>query len=116
MRTDFIDHREHRDDSYSLVLGLNGPYTDIDRAVDEADLEIPSWGMTGYFWQSFVQYLWPELAEQVNFDCEAGMFCAYGPEPEPLRALQTPFDAVLDDPASVVETIIRRLSEGQDFY
>lgn len=116
MRTSFIDHREEGENSYSLVLGLSGPVTDIDRAVDAANLEVASWEMTGYFWQSFVQYLWPELAEQVNFDCEAGMFCAYGSEPEPLRALQDPFDAVLSDPALVVETIIRGQAEGQDLY
>ncbi|MEU4014258.1 Imm51 family immunity protein [Microbacterium sp. NPDC028030] len=116
MRTSFIDHSEDGENAYSLVLGLSGPMTDIDWAVDAANLEITSWEMTGYFWQSFVQCLWPELAEQVNFDCESGMFCAYGPEPEPLRALQAPFDAVLADPAVVVETITRRLAEGQDFY
>lgn len=116
MRTNFIDHSEDGESSYSLILGLGGEPTDIDRAVDAANLGITSWEMTGYFWQAFVQYLWPELAEQVNFDCEAGMFCAYGPEPEPLRELQAPFDAVLSDPALVVETIIRGQAEGQDFY
>lgn len=115
MRTSFIDHSEDGESSYSLTLGLNGPVTDIDRAVDTANLEVTSWEMTGYFWQTIVQYLWPELAARVSFDSESDMFCAYCPEPEPLRALQEPFDALLRDPALVVETIIRGLDEGQDF-
>ncbi|MEV8265186.1 Imm51 family immunity protein [Microbacterium sp. NPDC077057] len=116
MHTSFIDHSEDGEDSYSLVLGLSGPETEIDRAVDAEGLEITSWEMTGYFWQIFVQYLWPELAEQVSFDSEAGMFCAYGSSPEPLKALQNEFEPVLNDPALVVATIIRGQAEGQAFY
>ncbi|WP_158507146.1 Imm51 family immunity protein [Subtercola sp. Z020] len=104
------------EDSYSLVLGLSGGLEKIDRAVDGAHLEISSWEMTGYFWQSFVNYLWPELTEQVNFDSEAGMFCAYGAELEPLEALRTEFEAVLADPGLVVDALIRGQAEGCDFY
>lgn len=45
-----------------------------------ADESIASAGHepNGYFWEGVVQYLAPELAEQLELDSEAGMFAAEG--------------------------------------
>ena len=50
----------------------------------------------GYFWEGIVQYLWPDLAEQLEMDSEAGMFVGYGDRTvlEQLQGLISPY---LDD-------------------
>jgi hypothetical protein len=47
----------------------------------------------GYFWEGLVQYLAPDLAEQLELDSEGGMFAAYGDRDviERLRDLLRPY-------------------------
>jgi hypothetical protein len=40
----------------------------------------------GYFWEGLVQFAWPDIAERLDFDSEAGMFCAVGTLSEPCAA------------------------------
>lgn len=99
------------DDSYSLTLPIETVHEKIFEIVETAGFE-----PNGYFWERFVHYISPKLAEQVNFDSEAGMFCAYGTDRDALLALQTQIEAVVQDPALVAETITRGESEGFDWF
>jgi hypothetical protein len=47
----------------------------------------------GYFWEGLVQYLAPDVAEQLELDSEGGMFAAYGDRGvvERLQALLRPY-------------------------
>lgn len=68
----------------------------------------------GYFWEGMVQYLAPELAEQLELDSEAGMFAANGERAllEQLRALVDPY---LDDGERVAVTIREAEASGFQF-
>lgn len=65
----------------------------------------------GYFWESVVRYLAPDLADALELDSEAGMFSAGGSRAhlEQLRDLIAP---VLDDPALAAEVVGRAESDG----
>ena len=56
-----------------------------------ADAEIVASGHepNGYFWEGMLQYLAPELADDLEFDSYGGMFAAYGDRSAVERAQQT---------------------------
>ena len=94
---------EHEGGQYSLVL------SDLDyraEVFEEKDHE-PS----GYAWEGVVQLLLqeraPELADRVEFDSEAGMFCAYGTDAAALRTVAGLVQETLDDPAKLAAAIDR---------
>ena len=68
----------------------------------------------GYFWEGMVQYLAPDLAEQVELDSEAGMFAAYG-ERATLERLQALIDPYLDDGDRVAVTVREAEASGFQF-
>lgn len=68
----------------------------------------------GYFWEGMVQYLAPDLANQVELDSEAGMFCAYG-DRKVLEQVQTLIDPYLDDGERVGATVREAESSGFQF-
>lgn len=56
---------------------------------------------TGYDWASLAQVFLdekqPELADQIDFDPEADMFCAYSSEEEGLKAFALAFKSACED-------------------
>lgn len=57
----------------------------------------------GYAWEAVVDALLreraPEMLKRFRFDPEAGMFCAYGPDPDALAAVAELVRELVDDPA-----------------
>ncbi|MGW9438052.1 Imm51 family immunity protein [Streptomyces sp. NPDC055607] len=68
----------------------------------------------GYFWEGLVRFAWPEVAERLGFDSEAGMFCATGSAGD-LARLRTAVESVLMDSEKVLEIIARGESSGFEF-
>jgi hypothetical protein len=66
----------------------------------------------GYFWEGLVRFAWPNLAERLDFDCEAGMFCAIG-SPSDLALLKGAVESVITSPEAVHDIITR--AEASDF-
>jgi len=66
----------------------------------------------GYLWEGMVQYLLPELANQVELDSEAGTFAAKG-DPAVLGRLRALNDPFLDDGEQVAAAI--RAAEASGF-
>ncbi|KRB75126.1 hypothetical protein ASE01_17355 [Nocardioides sp. Root190] len=64
----------------------------------------------GYFWEGMVQYLAPEIAEQLELDSEGGMFAANGERPA-LDALQSLIEPYLGD-GEKVATVIREAEDS----
>ncbi|MDN3241459.1 Imm51 family immunity protein [Glycomyces tritici] len=63
---------------------------------------------SGYDWQSAVHAALLErtsLLERFSFDCEAGMFCAYGTDREALGEVATTLEALLERPVQLVEAL-----------
>ncbi|MFC9932445.1 Imm51 family immunity protein [Streptomyces sp. NPDC127190] len=68
----------------------------------------------GYFWESFVQFAWPDLAERLDFDSEGGMFCALGSLSD-LTQLKTAVELVISSPSAVRELVARAETAGVEF-
>jgi hypothetical protein len=68
----------------------------------------------GYFWDSLVQFAWPELAERLDFDSEGGMFCALGSSSD-LAQLKTALEPVILSPSAVREIVARAEAAGFGF-
>ena len=77
-----------------------------DGAISEAGHE-----PNGYFWEGLVQFAWPDLAEALEFDSEAGMFAAYGSRQD-LVALKTALDPLLGGTDRVADIISRAEAAG----
>lgn len=63
---------------------------------------------SGYDWQSAVHASLlgrPELLERFRFDCEAGMFCAYGDDRAALGEVASALEALLQRPVLLVEAL-----------
>lgn len=80
-----------------------------DEAISAADHE-----PNGYFWEGLVRFAWPDLAERLDFDSEAGMFAAGG-TPEDLDALKAAIEPVLASSEKVAEIIARADAAGFQF-
>ncbi|MFJ8589284.1 Imm51 family immunity protein [Streptomyces sp. NPDC093595] len=68
----------------------------------------------GYFWEGLVRFAWPDLAERLDFDSEAGMFCAVG-SPSDLARLRTAVESVITSPEAVRDIIARAETSGFEF-
>ena len=68
----------------------------------------------GYFWEGLITFLAPEVAAQVEFDPEAGMFAAYGDAAtlDRLRDLIAPY---LDDGERAAQTVRAAEAAGFEF-
>lgn len=63
---------------------------------------------SGYDWQSAVHASLlerPELLERFRFDCEAGMFCAYGTDRAALGEVASTLESLLQRPVLLVEAL-----------
>ncbi|MFJ5075650.1 Imm51 family immunity protein [Streptomyces sp. NPDC088553] len=95
------------DGEYSLTLNAGGLAADA--AVAAAGHE-----PNGYFWEGLVQFAWPDIAEELDFDSEAGMFCAVG-SPSDLARLKAALESVVTSPEAVRDIIARAEASGFEF-
>lgn len=95
------------DGEHSLTLDAGGLAADA--AVTAAGHE-----PNGYFWEGLVRFAWPDLAECLDFDSEAGMFCAVG-SPSDLARLRTAVESVITSPETVRDIIARAEISGFEF-
>jgi len=63
----------------------------------------------GYDWQSVMVYILetelPDLEDEIDFDSEAGMFCAYGQNKEALAKLGEKMEELIANKAKLKEAI-----------
>ncbi|WP_415947401.1 Imm51 family immunity protein [Streptomyces sp. KLOTTS4A1] len=95
------------DGEYSLTLTAGGQVADA--AVVAAGHE-----PNGYFWEGLVQFVWPEIAERLEFDSESGMFCALGSSSD-LTQLKAAMEALITSPEAVRDIIARAKASGFEF-
>ncbi|MEU5858886.1 Imm51 family immunity protein [Nocardiopsis dassonvillei] len=95
------------DGEHSLTLNAGG--LAVDAAVAAAGHE-----PNGYFWEGLVRFAWPDIAERIDFDSEAGMFCAVG-SPSDLALLKTAVESVITSPEAVSVIIARAEASGFEF-
>ncbi|AIS02475.1 Imm51 family immunity protein [Streptomyces glaucescens] len=100
-------HLHDFDGEHSLTLDAGGLAADA--AVVAAGHE-----PNGYFWEGLVRFAWPDIAEQVDFDSEAGMFCAIGSSSD-LARLRMAVEAVITSPEAVRDIIARAEASGFEF-
>ncbi|MFG3223908.1 Imm51 family immunity protein [Kitasatospora sp. NPDC048194] len=92
---------------HSLTMDVGGLGADV--AVAGAGHE-----PNGYFWEGFVRFAWPDIAEPLAFDSEADMFCAVG-TPSDLAQLRTALESVITSPDAVRDIITRAQTSGFEF-
>jgi hypothetical protein len=68
----------------------------------------------GYFWEGVAEYLTRDMPPQVEFDCEAGMFCATG-DRAALGQLRERLQEYLDDPEMTAQLIRDAEASGFQF-
>ncbi|MFC9332101.1 Imm51 family immunity protein [Kitasatospora sp. NPDC057015] len=95
------------DGQHSLTLDAGGLLADA--AIADAGHE-----PNGYFWEGLVRFAWPDIAERLDFDSEAGMFCAVG-SPSDLVQLKTAVESVITSPDAVRDIIARAENSGFEF-
>jgi hypothetical protein len=95
------------DGERSVTLDVGG--LPADAAVADAEHE-----PNGYFWEGLVQFAWPDIAERLDFDSEAGMFCAVGTSDD-LALLKTALESVITSPDAVSDIIARAETSGFEF-
>ncbi|MBC2875566.1 MULTISPECIES: Imm51 family immunity protein [Streptomyces] len=95
------------DGEHSLTLDAGGLVADA--AVAAAGHE-----PNGYFWEGLVRFACPDIAERLEFDSEAGMFCAIG-SPSDLARLKTAVESVITRPEAVRDIIARARTSGFEF-
>ncbi|APC37631.1 Imm51 family immunity protein [Nocardiopsis dassonvillei] len=95
------------DGKHSLTLGTGGLAADA--AVAAAGHE-----PNGPFWEGLVRFAWPDIAERLDFDSEAGMFCAVGSSSD-LALLKAAVESVITSPEAVSDIIARAEASGFEF-
>jgi hypothetical protein len=100
-------HLRDFDGEYSLTLDAGGLAADA--AVAAAGHE-----PNGYFWEGLVRFAWPDIAERLDFDSEAGTFCAVGSSSD-LARLKTAVESVITSPEVVRDIIARAETSGFEF-
>ena len=68
----------------------------------------------GYFWEGIVGILDEQLADALDLDSEAGMFCAYG-SPEAVTALHALLAPLIESPDAITEVIARAEDGAVEF-
>jgi hypothetical protein len=100
---------EHEPGSFSLVM---------DAGDTAADAAIVGTGHepNGYFWAGMAQWLARSAGSvPYDFDCEAGMFCAYGSDGAALQHLGDQMAEVVNSPERIVDLIRRAEEAGFEF-
>jgi hypothetical protein len=92
---------------HSLTLDAGG--LPADAAIAAAGHE-----PNGYFWEGLVRFAWPDIAERLDFDSEAGMFCAVGSSSD-LARLRTAVESVIASPEAVRDILARAKTSGFEF-
>ncbi|ALV48027.1 Imm51 family immunity protein [Streptomyces althioticus] len=100
-------HLHDFDGEHSLTLDAGGLAADV--AVVAAGHE-----PNGYFWEGLVRFAWPDIAEQVDFESEAGMFYAVGSSSD-LARLKMAVESVITSPEAVRDIIARAEASGFEF-
>ncbi|MEV6198804.1 Imm51 family immunity protein [Streptomyces sp. NPDC051771] len=95
------------DGEHSLTLNAGG--LAADDAVTAAGHE-----PNGYFWEGLVQFAWPDITADLDFDSEAGMFCAVG-SPSALARLKAALETVITSPETVRDIVARAEASGFEF-
>ncbi|MEU6534757.1 Imm51 family immunity protein [Streptomyces sp. NPDC047000] len=95
------------DGKHSLTMNTGGLAADA--AVTAAGHE-----PNGYFWEGLVRFAWPDIAEHLDFDSEAGTFCAIGGASD-LARLRTVVESVITAPDTVRGIIARAETSGFEF-
>ncbi|WP_369362351.1 Imm51 family immunity protein [Streptomyces sp. CG4] len=95
------------DGEHSLTLDVGGLAADA--AVADAGHE-----PNGYFWEGLVRFAWPDIAKRLDFDSEAGMFCAVG-TPSDLARLKTAVESVITSTDAVRDIIAQAETSGFEF-
>ncbi|WP_338493609.1 Imm51 family immunity protein [Streptomyces sp. SJL17-4] len=95
------------DGEHSLTLNAGG--LPVGAAVAAAGHE-----PNGCFWEGLVQFAWPDLAESLDFDSEAGMFCAVGSLGD-LTRLKEALESVITSPGAASDIIDRATTPGFEF-
>jgi hypothetical protein len=95
------------DGSYSLTFAAGE--LPADTAVVAARHE-----PNGYFWEGLVQFAWPDVAERLSFDSEAGTFGASG-SLDDLTQLREAVEPVISSPSAVQEIVVRAEAAGFEF-
>ncbi|MFJ3788785.1 Imm51 family immunity protein [Kitasatospora sp. NPDC090091] len=96
---------------------FNGKHSlPFDAGGQAADAAVAATGHepNGYFWEGLVQFAWPDIAERLDFDSEAGMFCAIG-SLRHLTRLKAAVEPVITSPDAVREIIARAETSGFEF-
>jgi hypothetical protein len=98
--------------NYSLLL--NAGTTQVDATIEELGHE-----PNGYFWEGVAQLLIRDEAAaldgRLKFDPEAGMFCAYGQDPDALEELGNLMSTVATDPARLRTLVTQAKATGFEF-
>lgn len=68
----------------------------------------------GYFWEGVATFAFPDLAERLELDSEAGMFSAIGTI-EDLQHLQEGLEPLLNDPEKLTALLARADAAGFEF-
>ncbi|MFD5615140.1 Imm51 family immunity protein [Kitasatospora sp. NPDC127060] len=87
---------------------------DVGRLAADAAVADAGHEPNGYFWEGLVQFAWPDIAERLDFDSEAGMFCVVG-SPSDLAQLRTALEPVIASPDAVRDIIERAETSGFEF-
>ncbi|MET9695196.1 Imm51 family immunity protein [Streptomyces sp. NPDC006514] len=95
------------DGEHSLTMYAGGLAADA--AVVAAGYE-----PNGYFWEGLMRFAWPDVAERLDFDSEAGMFCATGSLGD-LTRLKTVVESVITSPDAIADIIGRAATSGFEF-
>lgn len=94
---------DHKPGSYCLML------SDTHMFDAEAPFAAAGHEPSGYSWEAVaraaVATRAPELAGRVSFDPEAGMFVAYGTDPEALKALGALLHTAFHTPATLTALV-----------
>ncbi|MFE5332209.1 Imm51 family immunity protein [Embleya sp. NPDC056575] len=99
------------DDTWSLTL------SDMDWRHLHSLFDALGFEGNGYLWEGIVQLAvgneLPEIADDLDYDCEGGMFCVVSAGPEPLRRLHGVLHRILNNPDEV-RTLLT--SVDRDFF
>ncbi|MCM1579246.1 MAG: immunity 51 family protein [Ruminococcus sp.] len=93
------------DGSYSLILASGSGYLEdiFETRADEGLLP------NGYGWEAlamaFIENCCPEYEDLLDFDSEAGMFCAYSKDEETLKNFAAAFKAACDDREKITDIL-----------
>lgn len=102
---------DHGKGSASITLDAGTPVT---AAVDDVIAELGH-EPNGYFWEGVARRVAPDLADRLDTDPEAGMFSAYGTDPDALVDLATRLALLAREPDRMRALVVAADADGFDF-